>query len=173
MSRFASDIKSLFESLEGNEGPRGDMGEVMTALVFRKNRATAYRFLCTPRSQRTVLVPQCLRSTSACRAEERDSEYICKGCGACKIAEISRRARELGYIGVRVLKGGSALVRLIGQTRPKAVLGISCCMEGVMGILACERAGIPAFCVPLLRAGCSDTDVDMDDVRCVMETVLT
>ena len=41
-----------------------------------------------------------------------------------------------------------------------------------MGILACERAGVPAFCVPLLRAGCSDTDVDLDDLMSIMEASL-
>ena len=46
-------------------------------------------------------------------------------------------------------------------------------LSAVMGVVVCERVGVPAFCVPLLRAGCSDTDVDLDDVRSALEAIVT
>lgn len=172
MSPSASDLEGLLKGLHDNDGQGDETEEALMTLVFRKNRENAFRFLRTPYSQRLVCLPQCLRSTAACQAEERHGEYICKRCGACKIVAIAQRARELGYIGTRVLKGGSILLRVVRETKPKAVLGISCSIEGVTGILACERVGVPAFCVPLLRSGCSDTDVDLNDVRSALEAAL-
>ena len=172
MSRVPSDVEGLLESLGGGEASGGTFPDALTAMVLAKNRQNASRFVATPFSERLVLLPQCLRSTEACQAEERGYEYLCQGCGACKIAEIVRRAEELGYLGVRILKGGSALVSLVSEVRPRAVLGVCCSIEGAMGILACERVGVVAFCVPLLRAGCSDTDVDLADVMSALEAVL-
>jgi hypothetical protein len=57
--------------------------------------------------------------------------------------------------------------------KPQAVLGVSCAGEGVLGLLACERAGVPAFCIPLLNSGCSGTDVDLGDVSGALEAALT
>ena len=166
-----SDIENLLAGLVGGGGAGldGGMAEVLAQAVSRKNAENLPKFRGTPYPRRLVVVPQCLRSTAKCRAEEHNHEHLCKECGVCKIAAIVRRARELGYLGVRILKGGSALPRILAAEKPGAVLGIACCMEGFMGLLACERGGVPAFCVPLLRAGCSDTDVDLDAVLKAME----
>ncbi len=171
MSQSTSDLELLLAGLRGDDKEEGGLSEILAALILKKNRENTFRFLITPYAERVVLLPQCLRSTTACQAEERDGEYICKGCGACKIAEITRRANELGYLGTRVLKGGSAIPRLIKETQAKAVLGIACPIEGALGIMVCEHAGVPVFCVPLLRAGCADTDVDLDDVRSALEAM--
>jgi len=172
MSQTASDFEVLLERLRDSGARQGETSQLFAEALFRKNRENAFRLLRTPYSQRAVFVPQCLRVTSACQAEERGNEYICKMCGACKIAGIARLAAQLGYISVKILKGGSALSKYVAEARPGAVLGVSCSMEGLLGILACERAGVPAFCVPLLRAGCADTDVDLDDVRSALEAIL-
>jgi len=167
-----SEFERLLASLRPGKRPRGRPAETLAAAVFRKNRQNALRFLRTPYAQRVVLVPQCLRATARCQAEERGHEYVCRRCGACKIATIARRAEELGYLGVRILKGGSALPRLVAKTGLKAVLGIACGNEGLLGVLACERAGVPAFCVPLLKTGCADTDVDLEEVNRALEALL-
>jgi hypothetical protein len=172
MSPSGSDLERLLQGLSKHDGQNGEMARELAKIVLQKNGQNALRFLSTPYAGRVVLVPQCLRSTSACRAEERNGEYLCRGCGACKIADIARHARELGYLGTRILKGGSAVARLVAETKARAVLGISCPMEGVLGALVCQSAGVPSFCVPLLKAGCSDTDVDLDDVRAAMEACL-
>jgi len=173
MTESPSELEVLLEGAQDEDGSIDGMAEELTSTVLKKNRQVALRYLCTRFSERMVLLPQCLRSTKACQAEERDGEYFCAGCGACKIAAIVGRARELGYMSVKILKGGSALARMVRQAGPKAVLGVACPMEGVMGILACQRLGVPAFCVPLLRDGCADTDVDLKDVMSVMEAALS
>jgi len=172
MNRSLSELAGLLDGLAKSDGQGGEIADALTALILRKNRENAFRFLRTPYSERVVFLPQCLRATSACQAEERGSEYLCQGCGSCKIATIARRAKELGYMSVRILKGGSALAGLVAEIKPKAALGIACCIEGVWGLLACERAGVPAFCVPLLKAGCCDTDVDLDEVAGALEGLL-
>jgi len=168
-SRPRSEVDRLLKSLRPAGGSGGKPAEAPAAAVVRKNRQNALRFLRTPYAQRVVLVPQCLRATARCQARERGHEYVCRRCGACKIAAIAKRAGELGYRGVHILKGGSALPRLVAETRPKAVLGIACGNEGLLGVLACERAGVPAFCVVLLKTGCADTDVDLAEVTRAME----
>jgi hypothetical protein len=168
MSHVVSEMERLLQSLSGSGEADGAFPDTLTRLVLAKNRENASRFLATPFSERLVLLPQCLRSTKACKAEERGYEYLCQGCGACKVAAIVERAEELGYRGVKILKGGSALAELVRTLRPTAVLGVCCPIEGATGILACERVGVVAFCVPLLRAGCADTDVDLADVMSVL-----
>jgi len=148
------------------------VAELCAAIVSRKNRENALRFLRTPYSQRVVFVPQCLRSAAKCQAEEKASEYVCRKCGACKIADIVQRAADLGYAGVRILKGGSVVPRLLEEIKPKAVVGIACSLEGALGMMACERAGAAVMCVPLLRDGCSDTDVDIAEVADALEAAL-
>ena len=165
-------VEQLLNELQQQGEKKGQLADDLAMVGLRKNHDTLFRFLRTPYSGRVVFLPQCLRSTAACKAEEQNGEYVCRQCGACKIPGIARRAEELGYIGTRILKGGSVLDRLIGEIKPQAVLGVACGIEGLMGILACERAGVPAFCVPLLRAGCSDTDVDLDDLMSIMEASL-
>jgi hypothetical protein len=165
-------LEAIIARLGGSDEEGQETVELLAAAALKKNRENALAYLRTPYAGRAVFVPQCLRSTDACQADEHGNEFLCARCGACKIAEIARRAEELGYIGVRILKGGSTLVKFVKETKPKAVLGVSCSMEGVMGIIACARAGVPAFCVPLVRAGCSDTDVDLGDVLAAMEAIL-
>ena len=170
MGQSPSDLERILASLAGGGGsPEGGLAEALTQSVSKKNAENLPRFRSTPYARRLVVVPQCLRAMGKCQAEERNHEHLCKECGVCKIAAIVRRARELGYLGVRILKGGSALPRILGEEKPAAVLGIACCMEGFMGVLACEKGGVPAVCVPLLKAGCADTDVDLDAVLKAME----
>ena len=167
MAARTEKLNRLMELL--GEGGEGSFAEVCRAIALRKNKENALAFARTDYGQRLVLLPQCLRSSARCRAEEHQAEYRCAGCGACKIAAIVRRAGELGYLGVRILKGGSAVSRLIGELRPRAVLGVACDFEGALGILECERQGVAVQFVPLLSDGCADTDVELEEVLEVME----
>jgi len=145
-----------------------DFPKLCNDLIARKNREHADAFAATPYSRRLVFLPQCLRCTEKCQAHEQGAEHVCAECGACKAGDIVRRGGELGYLGVRILKGGSAVARIIDELRPGAVLGVACHFEGALGILECERLGIPVQCVPLLRDGCADTDVELEPVLQLM-----
>jgi len=150
----------LLEMLAEQAGMEYD--EFARQFSERKNREYAEAFARTPYGKRLLLLPQCLRSSEHCQAVEKGVLYECHRCGACKIAGITDEAERLGYIGAFILKGGRAVARLIEELEPEAVLGVACDYEGMIGIMECERRGIPVQFVPLTRDGCVDTDVDKD-----------
>ena len=162
-------LNRLMEMLRGATQEGESFQDFCKALTLRKNKEFALAFSRTAYSERLVLLPQCLRCTAQCQAEEKGAELVCKRCGACKVAAIAERAEELGYLGVCMLKGGSAVANVVERLKPKGVLGVACHFEGVLGILECDRLGIPVQFVPLLRDGCADTDVDLDEVLEALE----
>jgi hypothetical protein len=164
MAPRAEKLNQLLALLGGAVGEGESFPEFCKAFTVRQNAEDALAFSRVPYEERLLLLPQCLRSTKQCVAEEEAAEYVCGRCGACKIDAILRRAEELGYRRVAVLKGGKAIAQLIETLDPKAVLGVACDFEGVLGILECRRLGVPVQFVPLLRDGCADTDVDLEEV---------
>lgn len=147
----------------------GDIAGACAKFAEKKNREHAKAFAATPFAERIIFVPQCLRATGRCKAEEKGAEYICKLCGGCKVAAIAKRAAELGYMGLKILKGGSAVARHVEKLKPRAVLGLACQYEGALGIFECERLGVAVQFVSLLRDGCADTDVELAKVLEVLE----
>ena len=169
MSNKAENLNRLMELLGDAAADGTSLAELCPAITSRKNKENALAFSRSEFHERLVLVPQCLRSTQECEAEERAAEYVCKRCRACKIADVVDRAEELGYMGVKILKGGSAVARLVEELKPRAVLGVACSLEGALGILECGRLRVAVRFVSLLRDGCADTDVDLDEVLETME----
>ena len=155
--------------LGANAGSGGSIADLCAAITSRKNKEHALRFSQAEYRERMVFVPQCLRSTSSCAAQERAAEYICARCHSCKIGAIVERAESLGYREVRILKGGSAIPAILKECRPAAILGVACNLEGALGTLECERFGTAIQFVSLARDGCADTDVDLDEVMETME----
>jgi hypothetical protein len=135
----------------------------------KQNKAFRKKFSLIPKSQIIVFVPHCLRKTSVCRAQEKDSYYICAQCGACKISPISELTKELGYQGLFILKGGRTIIKLIEELKPKAVVGISCFFEGDLAFRTLKDYEIVVQFIPLSKDGCSDTDVDLEEVKKVLK----
>ena len=133
-------------------------------LTSKKNLRYAGQFASIPYSERAVLVPHCLRNIEKCKAKEMGSHYICVECGGCKIGQISKKSKELGYKAIYVLKGGKAVKKLTEEINPKAVLGVACHFEGVMGMEESEKHGLIVQFVPLTKDGCVDTDVNLEEV---------
>ncbi|PKM99360.1 MAG: hypothetical protein CVU78_06615 [Elusimicrobia bacterium HGW-Elusimicrobia-2] len=129
------------------------------AAINKKNRK---KFLKTPFSGRMILIPQCLRNSKKCAAEESGPFFICADCGACKIKTIRGKAAELGYKKVYILKGGKIIPSLFEKDRPGAVIGIACQWEGFLGQKICGEFKIPVQFFPLSRDGCADTDLDIE-----------
>ncbi len=134
----------------------------------KENKKNLKDYTLIPFSQRLILLPQCLRNTRKCQAEERGNQYLCKRCGACKIGKIILEAERLGYQGVYILKGGSAVQPLLKVNRPRAVLGVACQVEGEVGIKICKKNRVKVQFVSLLRDGCADTDVNLKSVVTLM-----
>jgi hypothetical protein len=170
MGDKAEKLNRFFEMLGTGSRQEGvATPELCKAIVSRKNTENALAFSKVPFAERMVFVPHCMRVVGTCKAAEKAYEYVCARCGACPTAAILAKAEALGYGPVKMLKGGSAVMRLLDEHQPKAVLGVACGFEGALGVMECERRGIAVQSVPLLRDGCADTTVGLADVFEMME----
>ena len=140
-----------------------DEKEVMRIYIEMKNKMHVEQFKNSSFSDRILLLPQCLRNKE-CPAKLTEYGYICQECGKCRIPEIIRLAKSLGY-KVFIVPGGSMVEKILRTFKPKAVLGVACEKELVLGSIACEKAGIPGQGICLLRDGCVETDVDWRKVK--------
>ncbi len=154
----------LIEMMAANAGAE-DIDAFTDEFAARKNAENAPPFARVPYEKRILLLPQCLRSSAHCQAKEVGVLYECAHCGSCKIPEIIAEADSLGYMGVFILKGGRAVIQLISELQPGAILGVACPYEGFIGIMECERRGIPVQFVPLTKDGCADTEVDLETLK--------
>ncbi|MFA5780007.1 MAG: DUF116 domain-containing protein [Elusimicrobiota bacterium] len=134
-----------------------------------KNKKHFEKFLQTPADKRIILVPQCLRNIKKCKAKEFGSYYVCAECGGCKICKISQAAKSAGYIGLKILKGGSTVRKIVAELKPEAILGVACYFEGVQGIKECEQWKIPVYFYPLSKDGCENTDLEIDELIKLLE----
>ena len=152
-------------NFNGSNLRKTDLQAFYKASAIKKGKRNMRHFSSVPFSERIILLPQCLRKIEKCKAKEVGNRYECRECGACKIAKIAQRARKIGYKGVYILKGGSAVAALIEQDHPKAILGVACYYEGLIGMTECENRGIPVQFVPLTRDGCVNTDLNLPDLE--------
>ncbi len=137
-----------------------DEKELFELYVKTKNRAQLEKFASTPYDERILLLPRCMRATD-CPAEIGKNGYECKQCGKCVATEITKATKQLGYKGTFMLSGGSLAKSIIAKMKPKAVIGVACAKELVMGICLCERFDVLVQGVELLKDGCINTVVDM------------
>ncbi len=125
-----------------------------------KNNIHKKGFDLVPPKDKIVFLPQCLRNSKKCKAKLTKYGYVCVECGACKVFKIKNKAEKLGY-RVFIVPGGSMVLNIIKKEKPKAVLGVACINEIVTAL---EEIKIPTYGVELLRDGCVDTDVDLNEV---------
>src|SRR3989339_902852 len=133
-------------------------------IVEKKNKKYAKSFSAAGFSERVIFLPHCMRNIEKCKAKEMGSYYLCMKCGACKAGDISKKAEELGYKAVYILKGGKAVEKLSSEIKPRAVLGVACFFEGVQGMELSEKRKMAVQFVPLTKDGCVATDVDLEEV---------
>jgi geranylgeranyl pyrophosphate synthase len=117
-----------------------------------------------PYERRVLLLPQCLRSSEFCEAEADAYGLLCRRCGRCALGQLEQEAESLGYV-VLIAEGTTVVTQLLEQGKVDAVIGVSCleALERSFPHLAAEA--IPGMAIPLNRAGCVDTEVDVDWVR--------
>jgi len=112
---------------------------------------------------RIVLIPHCLRDAEKCIAPIDENGYHCKKCGACIIAEITQAAEDRG-IKWYMVGGGSHAIQIVKNARPRAVFGIACYDDAKLAVDKIGEYGIPTQAVLLSKAGCVNTEVDIDRV---------
>ncbi len=133
--------------------------------VELKNSLNRESFLKARPRDRMVILPACLRNSRKCRAKLTKDGYSCEMCGACKIGTIKKRLEGKGQ-RVFVVPGGSMVLEILKRHKPKAVLGVACLNELVSAV---ENISLPSQGVQLLRNGCIDTDVSLEEVFSVMD----
>ncbi len=132
-------------------------------IVILNNAVWRDTFAAIPYDRRIMLIPQCLRNSELCRAENDEFGLLCEQCGACPIGKLQSAAERLGYI-VLVSEGTTVVTRLLESGKVDAVLGISCLsvLEKTFPHMSAEA--IPGQAMPLLRDGCRDTEVDLSEL---------
>ncbi|MCK5264057.1 MAG: DUF116 domain-containing protein [Candidatus Thorarchaeota archaeon] len=126
----------------------------------------AYEYV--KKEDRIVLIPHCLRNAENCIAPIDDEGYHCEKCGACIIAEITQAAEDRG-IKWYMVGGGSHAINIVKNARPRAVFGIACYDDAKLGVEKVGEYGIPTQAVLLSKAGCVNTEVEIDKVIATLD----
>ena len=114
-----------------------------------------------PFERRMLLLPECLKNSTNCKAETDALGLLCTSCGACSISEILSHAEELGYITM-VTEGTTVATRLIESGKVDAIIGVGC-MESLQKIFeSITKYAVPGLGIPLLSNGCIDTVTDVE-----------
>jgi geranylgeranyl pyrophosphate synthase len=114
-----------------------------------------------PYERRMLLLPQCLKNSNMCKAQEDELGLLCNECGNCNISGFIQEAEKLGYITI-VAEGTTIASRLVESGKVDAIVGVGC-MEVLQKIFkAVNKYSVPAIGVPLLSCGCIDTKADAE-----------
>lgn len=130
-----------------------------------RNKLNELKFKKTPYKERIIFLPHCLRHSTDCKAKHGDNGLECIKCGKCKICKLKEIAEKYGYKGAFIAPGGSMAYKIMLDTKPRAVLGIACYYELMMGMDKAGELGIPSQGVMLARSGCKDTDVNLEEAE--------
>lgn len=134
------------------------------ATVLVGNEVWRGAVAATPYERRILLLPQCLKSSTACRAGSDAFGLLCEECGRCAIGAIQREAEQLGYV-VLVAEGTTAVSALLARGDAEAVIGVSCLEALERSFRPLLTHAVPGLAIPLARNGCVDTVVDIEWVR--------
>lgn len=117
-----------------------------------------------PYNRRVLMLPQCLRNSNLCKAENDHLGLLCKECGECNISFFIQEAEKLGY-EVLVTEGTTVTAQMIESGQIDAVIGVGC-MEVLQKLfVSIGKFSIPGIGIPLLTCGCKDTLADLDWIK--------
>ncbi len=130
-----------------------------------RNKLNEIRFRAVPPKKRALFVPQCIRDSEKCKAKMGEWGWECASCGRCQVPKIKKLADEFKYGGLYIVPGGSMVYKIINEKKYKGVLGVSCFAEMQMAMNALRGGKIAPQGVLLLREGCKDTSVNLEELR--------
>ena len=116
-----------------------------------------------PFERRILLLPQCLKHPSNCKADMDEFGLLCKQCGSCLIGDFQEEAEKLGYV-VLVAEGTSVVTKLLESGKIDAVIGVSCIHALEKAFASISADAIPGIAIPLESDGCIETEVDREMV---------
>ena len=132
--------------------------EAYSMIVELRNRVYWDAYCGTPKNQRAVFIPQCLRNPK-CPAPLTPEGIDCMNCGLCGLGEIKNECEKNG-VKFFIAPGSSLIKRMIKKHNPKAVVGVGCLMEVKEGVEMVASIKRPVQGVFLSYGGCVDTRVD-------------
>ena len=141
-----------------------DVSIVDTIEIDIRNKILKDEYFSSNIKDRIVVFPYCLRSIE-CKAQVSPELGVnCIECGKCKIGEF-KKICDNNSIKVFIAPGGSFVKRVLKKYSKSSVLLVACHVElnEMMRILSSKE--IPQYGILLRKAGCIETDVDMDLVK--------
>ncbi|MEM0475622.1 MAG: DUF116 domain-containing protein [Candidatus Norongarragalinales archaeon] len=145
-----------------------NLSEDEAARVIIRARSELKKPRVREAKRKIVFIPQCLRKRE-CKAPLTEEGFQCQACSADCQARLIREAALSGGASCFIVPGGTMVRNLIAKYSPDAVIGIACHKEAEEGLNECDKAGVPAVGVLLLRDGCVNTLVDFEEVKTVLE----
>jgi hypothetical protein len=128
-------------------------------------------------AERILLLPHCLRRSEACKAAYNKEGLQCVKCSAdCPVNLLREAALESGYKGICIAPGGRLAVNYVRQMQPRAIVAVACekeLEEGVQGVeeLTRDNQMKPVIVIiPLIKDGCVDTEVDIEEALEIINT---
>ena len=130
-----------------------------------QNKLNEYDYKRSSYKNRILFLPHCMRHSKHCKAKYNDEGLQCRDCGKCKLTQLRKLAVDAGYSYVFITPGGSMVRKLINKYKPKAVMGVCCYDEANLAFERLRGTNIAPQAVLLLKDGCKDTDVNIEEVR--------
>ncbi len=124
-----------------------------------------------PKEERLLFLPHCLRIANKCKGKYGDEGLLCRHCTKdCRVNIITTEAQKLGY-KCFVVPGGQMVFNIANKYKPKAVLAVACFNELKEGAARTNGGDydIPFQLVPLLKDGCVNTEVDVEEVKKLLQ----
>jgi len=134
-----------------------------------RNKMYEFKYRKAPKEKSLLFLPHCLRHPKKCQAKYDKEGLKCEKCGKCKIKDLVELAEKSGWQGAFICPGGSMVKALIKKHKPKAILGVSCYNEAKLAFENLRNSSVTLQAVLLLRDGCVNTDVNIDEVKEKME----
>ncbi len=128
-----------------------------------RNHLNRDKFARVPPSERIIVVPQCIRHIRCPAPLDARHGISCRDCGLCIIKDLKEEAERLGY-KFYIVPGGSFVKRIIKAKKPKAALGVACHRDLNMGMHEISRKSCAVMGVPLMKDGCVETEVNLDEI---------
>jgi hypothetical protein len=141
--------------------------EIVDEILIELRNAVMLEGFKRTGERRAVILPQCMRHPR-CKARcDPIIGYECKKCGLCDIGRIVEAAERYDF-KVFVVPGDSFVRKIMQSYRPGACLGVACYTELTESMQTVSKL-VPVQGVCLLKDGCYDTKVNVDEVIQKME----
>jgi hypothetical protein len=111
---------------------------------------------------KVLVLPHCLRDLK-CPGKLGLNGVECVHCGRCSIGDIIKVAEKNNY-KVFIVPGSTFLKRVLKEHRPGGVFGVACYSDLFHAMNYLSRKGVPTQGQPLIKDGCVNTLVDVEEL---------